>query len=148
MPDDTAPPDVPFRTATDVFDVRRDQPAPQPGMSLSPGLRPLENSRVPNVDRSHVVGPQQSAVDPVLAGLDTAHNPLTRAEDRVITRMSDGAMVVPPPDAESDAIVGPSGTSAPTADTAPAQAALVTPTADAAVTKPQPAPKAGSGSPA
>ena len=136
MPDENKQSEPEFKTATEVYDVKRDQPAPTPGMSLSPGLREVDNSPIPGVDRSHVFGPQQSAVDPVLAGLDTNHNPLTRAEDRVITRMSDGAMVVPPPDAESDKIVGPSSISAPAAENALAEASRITPTADAAVASP------------
>ena len=137
MPDDEKKADEPpFRTAAEVYGVTRDQPDPTPGLSQSPGLRTIENSPVPNTDRSHVLGPQQSAVDPVLAGLDLAHNPMTRAEARVITR-ADGAMVVPPPDTESDAMVGPSGFSAPAAPTAAADAAKVTPTADMAISQPR-----------
>lgn len=117
-----------FRVASEVYDIGKDRGTPTPGLSQSPGLRSLDGSPVPGANRSHVVGPQQSAVDPVLAGLDTGYDPLTRAENRVITRMADGAMVVPPPDRESEALPGPSSTSAPAAETAQAEAAKVTPT--------------------
>lgn len=136
MPDETKSSDLGYQSAAEVYGVKRDQPPATPGLSLSPGLRSVEDSKVPGTDRSHVIGPQQAAADPVLAGLDTQHNPMTRAEDRVITRTVDGAMLVPPPDAESDKIVGPSGTSVPAADTAPAEAARVTPTAALVGTQP------------
>ena len=35
---------------------------------------------------AHVFGPQQAACDPVAAGLDTKHNPMTRAENRMISQ--------------------------------------------------------------
>ena len=128
MDDQNKPAEPVYRTAAEVYEIGKDRGTPTPGLSQSPGLRPLDDSPVPGASRSHVIGPQQSAVDPVLAGLDTGYNPLTRAEDRVITRAADGVMVVPPPDAESDALVGPSGVSAAAAPSAPAEAAKVTPT--------------------
>lgn len=81
----------------------RDTPSPQPiegapiqqgtptaGLSQSPGLRELPDSQVPGLAGggmvSHVFGPGQSPVDPIAAGLDTGYNPLTRAENRVITQ--------------------------------------------------------------
>lgn len=141
MPDKDKPAEPEFKTAAEVYGVGRDQPPPIAGLSQSPGLRALEDSPVPGTLRSHVIGPGQAAADPVLAGLDTAHNPLTRAEDRVITR-TDGSMVVPPPDTASDALVGPSGTSAPAAAGAREAAERVTPTvavvADPVLVQPNP----------
>ena len=63
---------------------------PIPGLSFSPGLRELPNSQVPGLGNggmvSHVFGPGQAPVDPIAAGLDTQYNPLTRAENRMITQ--------------------------------------------------------------
>ena len=63
---------------------------PIPGLSYSPGLRELPDSQVPGLGNggmvSHVFGPGQAPVDPIAAGLDTQYNPLTRAENRMITQ--------------------------------------------------------------
>ncbi len=136
MDDQNKPAEPAYRTAAEVFGVGGDRGSPTPGLSQSPGLRDLVDSPVPGANRSHVIGPQQSAVDPVLAGLDTGYKPMTRAEDRVITRAADGVMVVPPADSASDALPGPSGVSAPAAANAPEEAAKVTPTAVLTVAQP------------
>lgn len=61
-----------------------------PGMTQVSGLVEVENSPCPayadGTVVSHVMAPGQMAVDPVAAGIDTKHVPLTRAENRVITR--------------------------------------------------------------
>lgn len=108
--------------------IGNDSPPPRPGMSISPGLQVVENSPVPGTDRSHVIGPQQAAADPVLAGLDTSHVPMTRQENRVITR-TDGTSVPALPDSASAALPGPAGVTAPPAENAAALAAPATPTA-------------------
>ena len=62
--------------------------APTAGLSQSPGLRTLP-SQVPSgaggAMVNHVMGPGQSPVDPIAAGLDTGYDPMTRAENRLIT---------------------------------------------------------------
>lgn len=129
MPDDDKPADKPlFTTAAEALGIGRDQPPPTPGLSHSPNLRAVEDSPVPNTDRSHVMGPGQAAADPVLAGLDVRHNPMTRAENRAITQ-TDGNTVAAAPDSESDALPGPNSTNAPAAKGAAEAAEVVTPTA-------------------
>ncbi len=56
------------------------------GLSFTPGLTEVANSKVPGAEHSHVHGPQQAAVDPVAAGLVTTRSPATAAESRVIDR--------------------------------------------------------------
>lgn len=123
MPDDDKPL---YTTAADALGMRQDGKAPTPGMSYTPGLREVADSRVPNASHSHVIGPQQAACDPVLAGLDTEYRPMTRAENRGITRI-DGQLVAPPADAESDKLPGPTGASATAAEGAAELAAKATP---------------------
>lgn len=114
----------------------------RPGQSFTPGLRNIEGSTAPamadGTEVPHVMGPQQAPVDPVAAGLDTTAHPLTRAENRVITRTgalgagnppstyaekgatpaeapSDMSEVAAPADAESDAQPGPNSAAQPSA---------------------------------
>lgn len=83
LADAAAPPLVPMAGAP----VQKG--APTAGLSASPGLRPLD-SQVPGLPGggmvNHVSGPGQSPVDPIAAGLDLNYNPLTAAEDRLITQ--------------------------------------------------------------
>jgi hypothetical protein len=125
MPDEA---EKPYVTAAEMLGIEPDKTPPTPGMSITPGLREVPNSPVPNSDRVHVMGPQQAACDPLLAGLDTQHKPMTRAENRAITNI-DGEMVKPSADQESEKLPGPNSTSAPAAESAPAEAAKVTPSA-------------------
>lgn len=97
-----------FTTFADELGMATDTGVHTPGLSVTPGLQVVPDSPVPDTDRSHVLGPQQSAVDPVLAGLDTEYHPLSRAENRAPTRI-DGVTVAAAPDAVSVAIPGPSG---------------------------------------
>ncbi|NPD67293.1 hypothetical protein HN018_06860 [Lichenicola cladoniae] len=84
------------------------------GKSFTPGLTEVPDSKVPGAEHSHVHGPQQAAVDPVAAGLETEHSPTTINENRVVNRtgeigsgphtpgttpaVSDGSPVVAPED--------------------------------------------------
>ncbi len=92
-PVDTTGPVVP--TAAEIHGVGNDSPPPRPGFSQSPGLREVPNSMVPAMADGtmvpHVYGPGQAAVDPIAAGLDWQHKPLTRAENRVITQTGEDA---------------------------------------------------------
>lgn len=146
MPDDK--PDIlaaPFTTAAEQHDIGNDSPPPTPGLSYSPGLREVPNSKVPakadGTMMSHVYGPGQAAVDPIAAGLDVEHVPLTRNESRVITQTGtdgagprpatyaekpgvipqstpgDGALVKAPSEDAANAEPGPTGASAETAPT-------------------------------
>ena len=72
-------------SAAEKLDTRGVGAEPVAGLSVSPGLRELPNSKVPGTDRSHVHGPQQAPCDPMAAGLDVDHHPLTRAENRAVT---------------------------------------------------------------
>ena len=87
-PDPSAAPFTTADVATDGFEPR--QTSATPGLSQSPGLMCVPNSRVPGLAGggmvSHVFGPQQNAADPIAAGLDTRHDPMTRAENRVVTQ--------------------------------------------------------------
>ena len=123
-----SPAEPTLSTAAIDLGIKNDSPAPRPGLSVTPGLRPVENSPVPGTDRTHVLGPQQAACDPVLAGLDMQHEPLTRQENRAITR-TDGTTVAALPDSESDKLPGPSGVMAAPAENAAVLAAPMTPTA-------------------
>ena len=105
MPDDD---DKPYVTAAEALGIGRDQPAPTPGLSVTTDLVEVPDSPVPGAGHSHVMGPQQAAADPVLAGLDTQHNPLSRAENRAITK-PDGETVAPPSDREAQNTPGPTG---------------------------------------
>ena len=58
---------------------------------------------------AHVFGPGQSAVDPIAAGLDPNYRPLTRAENRMITRTDTGETEPARPDAEAAQQPGPTG---------------------------------------
>ena len=131
-------PDIVRSTAEDhpLVQERKDQPAPTPGLSQSPGLVPVPDSHAPATASgeavAHVFGPQQAACDPVAAGLDTRHDPLTRAENRMINRtgeigsgnhpstyvekgkdlpvaVSDGSLVPAAPDSEAGKNPGPTG---------------------------------------
>lgn len=95
-----------FTTAAEAFNLVRDQPPPVPGLTVSPGLTEVPDSKVPYADRSHVFGSQQAACDPVAAGLDVNHDPRTIADNRVVTR-ADGTQYVPAEDAESARVPGP-----------------------------------------
>jgi hypothetical protein len=90
-------------------------PLPITGRSLSPGLTHLQDSKVPGHDRHHVHGPQQAAVDPVAAGLETDHIPASAAENRVITRTG----VIGSGNPESDAVSDGSHVAAPEDDKTP-----------------------------
>ena len=103
---------------------------PFSGQSVTHGLTEVPDSKVPGTDRSHVMGPQQAACDPVAAGLDVRQRPLTSQEDRVITRtgvigsgarpanamdestfaVSDGSHAPAASDEESDKGPGPNST--------------------------------------
>lgn len=94
--EDDKPSDAPVvQSAAELHNIGNDSPAPTPGLSQSPGLREVPNSQAPSMADgtmvSHVYGPGQAAVDPIAAGLDTRHNPLTRAENRVITQTGEFA---------------------------------------------------------
>jgi hypothetical protein len=106
-----------------------------PGLSHSPGLMEVPDSKVPGMADgtmiSHVYGPGQTPVDPIAAGLDTGFNPASRAENRSITQTgelaagprpstyaqhgghvpqagpSDGSEVKPPSDADAAKAPGP-----------------------------------------
>ena len=73
------------QTAEAKFGIRDAGSRPTQGLSQSPGLREIANSQVPRADYNHVHGPQQAPADPIAAGLDVAHHPLTRAENRAVT---------------------------------------------------------------
>jgi hypothetical protein len=77
----------PYRTVADMNEAKGE---PTAGLSQSPGLRELPDSKVPGMGDgtlvSHVFGPGQTPVDPVAAGLDTGFDPLTRSSDRIITQ--------------------------------------------------------------
>jgi hypothetical protein len=96
MSDEQNTTDAPvIQTAAEVHGIGNDSPPPTPGLSQSPGLREVPNSQVPAMADgtmiSHVFGPGQAAVDPIAAGLDTKHQPLTRNENRVITQTGEFA---------------------------------------------------------
>lgn len=125
----------PFTSGAETHAIGNDSPAPTPGLSISPGLQPVPNSQAPALADdtlvSHVMGPGQAAVDPVAAGLDTQHVPLTRNDNRVVTQTgelaagprpatyaekgadvpqagpSDGTTVAPVSDAEAAKAPGP-----------------------------------------
>jgi hypothetical protein len=60
-----------YRTQADLDAQANSTFASTPGTSHSPGLTEIDGSEVPGDDgRKHVVGPTQSPVDPVAAGLD------------------------------------------------------------------------------
>ncbi|WP_424139893.1 hypothetical protein [Roseomonas chloroacetimidivorans] len=127
-------------TAADMIADRQPKAPRQEGLSVTPGLQEVPDSFAPATASGdpvpHVYGPQQAAVDPVAAGLDTGHSPLTRAENRVITRTgelgagprpatyvekgqevqqaapADGANVPAPLDADAEKVPGPSGAAA------------------------------------
>ena len=132
------PPTPPFQTAAEIGGIAEQVAAkPKPGLSFTPGLQELPGSQAPSTAKgdpvSHVFGPQQAPVDPVAAGLDTQHVPLSRAENRMITQTgeaaagprpftyvektgpdqvpqaapADGALVKPPSDAEAAETAGP-----------------------------------------
>jgi hypothetical protein len=105
-----------FTTAADnhpAFIEAAKQPPPVPGQSVSPGLRTVPNSfGRPTADGApvaHVFGPGQAAVDPVAAGLDPNYSPLTRAENRMITRTDTGESEPARPDHEAAMQPGPTG---------------------------------------
>lgn len=103
---------------------------PFSGQSITHGLTEVPDSKVPGTERSHVMGPQQAACDPVAAGIDVRQRPLTSQEDRVITRtgvtgsgarpanaldestfaVSNGSHVPAEPDADADLGPGPNST--------------------------------------
>ena len=60
------------------------------GLSVTVGLREIPDSVAPAMSDgtkvSHVMGPQQAPCDPIAAGLDLEAHPLSRAENRMITR--------------------------------------------------------------
>ena len=79
-----------FQTAAQIAGMSGPEGTPTPGLSQSPGLREVPDSKVPALAGggmvSHVQGPGQAAVDPIAAGLDTGFSPQTRAENRAITQ--------------------------------------------------------------
>lgn len=86
----------PFQTAAERhpgFLERMEQKArsfTHSGLSVTPGLREVPDSKAPAMADgsavSHVMGPQQSAVDPIAAGLDLSADSVTRNEGRIITQ--------------------------------------------------------------
>jgi hypothetical protein len=105
------------------------------GLSVTPGLQEVPGSMAPATALgepvAHVFGPQQAACDPIAAGIDTRAHPITRAENRAVTRtgetasgprpstyaekgaevqapVSDGSTVPAPSDADASAAPGPS----------------------------------------
>ena len=116
----------PFTSAAELAGMKEALDARhKEGLSYTPGLRSIPDSIVPGFDHAHVYGPQQSPVDPVAAGLDTNFQPISRAENRVITltgaaaggprpliadeRPVDGRMVKAPLDEDSARVAGPAG---------------------------------------
>ena len=73
-----------YRTAADIAFVDQVKTVPTPGLSATPGLVKVQDSKVPGLGNGamvdHVMGPQQSPVDPIAAGLDLKHDPKTRNE--------------------------------------------------------------------
>jgi hypothetical protein len=130
---------VPPVTPVEGAPVQKGQPTH--GLSHSPGLREMPDSTVPGLPEGvvvkHVSGPQQAPCDPVAAGLDLEYDPLTAAENRVITQTgafaagtrpgtfphatgsqaepapADFTNVAAPSDAEGKAKAGPSTPAAP-----------------------------------
>ncbi len=93
MPDDEKPDPAsqPYQTAAEAHGITERveggvSAGHHDGLSHTPGLSEVPDSKVPFAEHSHVHGPQQAAVDPVAAGLDTRHLPFNRAENRVIDR--------------------------------------------------------------
>ncbi len=80
------------------------------GKSFTPGLTEVPNSKVPDGEHSHVVGPQQNACDPVRAGLATDFDPATMQESRVISRTGEvgsGPHIDGPPSEVNDGTAEP-----------------------------------------
>ena len=150
-----------YTTAADLVNMKAPETSPTPGLTQSPGLREVPNSQVPAMADgtmvSHVMGPGQAPVDPIAAGLDTGHNPQTRAENRVVTQTgviaagprpstyvekgalvaqaapADGAHVQAPADVEAEASPGPNSVAAPTPAPAPAAPDLQAPVQERAI---------------
>ena len=87
----------PYKTAAELAGINPPgTAAPTLGLSQSPGLVEVPNSRVPGLAGggmvSHVMGPGQAPVDPIAAGLDTRASIPTRDQLRVTTQTGvDGA---------------------------------------------------------
>ena len=157
--EEKAPELVIVQSMAEIHGIDNDSPPPTPGLSQSPGLREVPNSKAPAMADgtmvSHVFGPGQAAVDPIAAGLDVAHKPLTRNENRVITQTgemaagprpstyiekgqpvqqagpADQTHIPAPADADAAKEPGPTGATTetmPAASAAPAQPALPAPT--------------------
>jgi hypothetical protein len=85
-----------YRTAAELLPAPDpDAPEPIPGLTQSPGLVEIPGSTVPGATHNHVVGPGQAPVDPIAAGLDTAHVPASRNEERVTTDATTGETILP-----------------------------------------------------
>ncbi|QHC35358.1 hypothetical protein [Komagataeibacter xylinus] len=71
--------DTPYRTAEQISGMKplEADPTARSALSRAPGLESMAGSTVPGTSRHHVRGPQQTAVDPAAAGLDTTHEVLS-----------------------------------------------------------------------
>ncbi|MFT9385531.1 hypothetical protein [Acetobacter sp.] len=65
--------DTPYRTAEQIAGMQplAVDPAARRALTQAPGLENMAGSMVPGTARHHVRSPQQTAVDPAAAGLDT-----------------------------------------------------------------------------
>ena len=66
---------TPYRTVEQIAGMKplEVDPTARGALSRAPDLEAMADSTVPGTSRHHVRGPQQTAVDPAAAGLDTAH---------------------------------------------------------------------------
>ncbi len=67
--------DTPYRTVEQIAGMKplEADPTARGALSRAPDLESMADSTVPGTSRHHVRGPQQTAVDPAAAGLDTVH---------------------------------------------------------------------------
>ncbi|MFC0407924.1 hypothetical protein [Roseomonas elaeocarpi] len=148
MADETktdAPADPPYRTGAEVAGM--DTPLTvreNPSLSFSPDLTEVPGSTAPSLvdgtQVAHVQGPQQAAVDPVAAGLDTGAKVATTGENRAVTRTGEiGAGQRPATYIEKGQ---PVDQAAP-ADNATVPAPSDAPATDAPPAEETPSPKAG-----
>lgn len=120
----------PFQSASQAMGMDEQMAAAaQSGLSYTPNLQEVPDSKVPFAEHSHVFGPQQAACDPVAAGLDTSYAGLSRSENRVINRTgeaasgprtllldhpaADGSLVRAPSDEDAAKVAGPTSASQP-----------------------------------
>ncbi|GCE89680.1 hypothetical protein MSKU15_1281 [Komagataeibacter diospyri] len=117
--------DTPYRTVEQIVGMKplEVDPTTRGALSRAPDLEAMADSTVPGTSRHHVRGPQQTAVDPAAAGLDTAHT--------VHSAHARAAMEAPAPEEAPPPAEAPATEPAPVAAKAPAKSAPAAPAATA-----------------